>query len=103
MFNNYNAIADLIFGTSDIDIETTKDGYVVEIELPGAKKESIQVRYQNRIMDVLYQNKKGSTLRKQIYLGINVDPKRSTGKYEDGVLTVEFLTKEKDNDLIKIT
>jgi len=90
-----------------LDVSEKKDAYVVKADLPGVKKEDINVRIDGNIVQIdaeVKQEKetKGSddkVLRSERYYGSvsrtfslsqDVDDAKALAKYADGVLTLEL-------------
>lgn len=90
-----------------LDVSEKKDTYVVKADLPGVKKEDINVRIDGNIVQIdaeVKQEKetKGSddkVLRSERYYGSvsrtfslsqDVDDAKAQAKYADGVLTLEL-------------
>lgn len=96
-------------GSLDMRVDVTeKDGtYTVRADLPGVKKEDINVRIDGNIVQIDAEAKRqkdtkeggGKVLRSERYYGAvsraftvaqDVDEAKATAKYEDGVLTLEL-------------
>ena len=90
-----------------VDVSEKKDAYVVKADLPGVKKDDINVRIDGNIVQIdaeVKQEKetKGSddkVLRSERYYGSvsrtfslsqDVDDAKAVAKYADGVLTLEL-------------
>ena len=90
-----------------VDVSEKKDAYVVKADLPGVKKDDINVRIDGNIVQIdaeVKQEKetKGSddkVLRSERYYGSvsrtfslsqDVDDAKAEAKYADGVLTLEL-------------
>ncbi|ABE43150.1 Hsp20/alpha crystallin family protein [Polaromonas sp. JS666] len=90
-----------------LDVSEKKDAYVVKADLPGVKKEDINVRIDGNIVQIdaeVKQEKetRGSddkVLRSERYYGSvsrtfslsqDVDDAKAVAKYADGVLTLEL-------------
>lgn len=90
-----------------LDVSEKKDAYVVKADLPGVKKDDINVRIDGNIVQIdaeVKQEKetKGSddkVLRSERYYGSvsrtfslsqDVDDAKAVAKYADGVLTLEL-------------
>lgn len=90
-----------------VDVSEKKDAYVVKADLPGVKKDDINVRIDGNIVQIdaeVKQEKetRGSddkVLRSERYYGSvsrtfslsqDVDDAKAVAKYADGVLTLEL-------------
>ena len=86
------------------DVKETEDGYEVDVDLPGFKKDEIKLELNQgylvisaeKSLEKTNENKKGKMLRQERYAGAcsrsfyvgNVKPEDVKAKYEDGVLSV---------------
>jgi HSP20 family protein len=86
------------------DVAEQDNAYVVSAELPGVKKEEIQVeidgarvtisaesKVQNETRDgekVVYSERRSGKAVRSFELGTEIDDGASTAKYEDGILTL---------------
>lgn len=96
-------------GSLDVRVDVTeKDGtYTVRADLPGVKKDEINVRIDGNMVQIDAEVKHekdtkdsgGKVLRSERYYGAvsraftlaqDVDEAKATAKYEDGVLTLEL-------------
>lgn len=94
------------------DVKETDDGYVVDIDLPGFKKDEIKVQLDNgyltisaaKGLDKEEKNKKGKYVRheryaggmsRSFYVGENVTKDDIHPKYEDGILSFNVPKAEK--------
>ena len=96
------------------DIRETEDAYILDLELPGFKKDEISVRLENGYLTVGAEkaveengSKSGKVLRKEryegslersFYVGESVRPEEISASYENGVLqlSVPKRTAQKD-------
>ena len=85
-----------------VDVEETDKSYVVKAEIPGVKKEDIDVQIDANVVTITAESKrekqveeKGKVIRSERYygsmlrsfsLGTDVDQAEATAKYTDGVL-----------------
>jgi HSP20 family protein len=85
-----------------VDVEETDKSYVVKAEIPGVKKEDIDVHIDANVVTISAESKrekqveeKGKVIRSERYygsmlrsfsLGTDVDQAEATAKYTDGVL-----------------
>ena len=94
------------------DVKETQDGYVVDIDLPGFKKEEIQMQLENgyltvnasKGLDREEKNEDGRYVRREryagsmsrsFYVGENVTENDIHPRYENGILTFELPKEEK--------
>ena len=94
------------------DVQETQDGYVVDIDLPGFKKEEIQMQLENGYLTVNAskglekeeKNEDGRYVRREryagsmsrsFYVGENVTENDIHPKYENGILTFSLPKEEK--------
>jgi len=90
-----------------VDINEANGAYKVRADLPGVKKEDINVRIDGNIVQIDAEvkqeketkDKAGKVLRSERYQGAisrtfslpqDVDDAKATAKYDDGVLTLEL-------------
>jgi HSP20 family protein len=88
-----------------VDIYEDKDGVVLKAELPGMKKEDIDVRVENNVLTMNGQRKREQEVKEDGYfrcersygsfsrsfsLPTTVDVKKINASYKDGVLTVSL-------------
>lgn len=104
---------DLENAAIDMRVDVTEvDGmYKVRADIPGVKKDDINIRIDGNLVQIEAQAKKeketkesdGRVLRKERWEGTvsraftvaqDVDESKATAKYEDGVLTLELPKKE---------
>ncbi|MCR5330612.1 MAG: Hsp20/alpha crystallin family protein [Lachnospiraceae bacterium] len=105
------------------DVKEHDDAYEVDIDLPGFKKDEIEIRLENGYLSVSAskgldkdeKNKKGKVIRQErysgsmqrsFYVGDNVTQEDVKAKFEDGVLKLTVPKKEAkklpDSKLISI-
>ena len=89
------------------DIRETDEGYELDIDLPGFKKDEIQAELKNGYLTVSAakgldkdeQNKKGEYIRREryagsmsrsFYVGKDITEKDIHGKYENGILMLDI-------------
>jgi HSP20 family protein len=93
-----------------VDVEEKDKSYIVHADMPGVKKEDINVRIDGNIVQIDAETKhqkevkeKGKVLRCERYFGSisrtfslnqDVDEGKAIAKYEDGVLNLELPKKE---------
>jgi HSP20 family protein len=89
-----------------IDVEEKDKNYIVRADIPGVKKEDINVRIDGNIVQIDAESRqekdvkeKGKVLRSERYYGSvsrafslahEVDESKAIAKYENGVLTLEL-------------
>ena len=93
------------------DIRETEDGYELDIDLPGFKKDEIQAELKNGYLTVSAakgldkdeENKKGEYIRREryagsmsrsFYVGEHLDQQDIKAKYEDGILKLSVPKKD---------
>lgn len=95
-FNNMNS------GTFNADIIENEKGYLVQAELPGVKKEDINIEYRDNNLiitakrDEILNNNGNNAIRKERYYGEmarsfyigNVDKNLIRANFENGVLQI---------------
>jgi HSP20 family protein len=93
-----------------IDVEEKDKAYSVRADIPGVKKEDINVRIDGNIVQIDAESKqdkevkeKGKLLRSERYYGAvsrsfslsqDIDESKAVAKYENGVLNLELPKKE---------
>lgn len=94
------------------DVKETDDGYVVDIDLPGFKKEEIELQLENGYLTVsaskgLEKDEKDKndryvrrerytgSMSRSFYVGENVTEKDIHARYENGILTFRLPKEEK--------
>ena len=93
------------------DVKETDEGYEVDVDLPGFKKEEIKLNLENgyltiateKALEKKQENKKGKVLRQErytgtmqrsFYVGETVTEEDIKAKYENGVLSLTIPKKE---------
>ena len=93
------------------DVKETDEGYEVDVDLPGFKKEEIKLNLENgyltiateKALEKKQENKKGKVLRQErytgtmqrsFYVGETVTEEDIKAKYENGVLSLKIPKKE---------
>ncbi len=96
------------------DVKETENGYVVDIDLPGFKKEEIEMQLSDgyltvsaaKGLDKEEQNEKGSYVRRErysgsmsrsFYVGEHVTEEDIHPRYENGILTFSIPKEEKQS------
>lgn len=95
--------------TPAVDIVDQKDKVIAKFDLPGLKKEDIDISIENNVLSVRGEKKEdldqrdGDVIRAERYYGMfyrafnlptSVDPQRVTAKFENGVLEIQVLKRE---------
>lgn len=91
--------------TPALDVYDEKDNFVVKAELPGLKKEDIDINVHNGVLTISGERKRetekkeGQTFRSERYFGrfqrsvslpALVNPSAVKASYKDGVLTIDL-------------
>jgi HSP20 family protein len=91
------------------DIYETKDGYVFKLELPGLKKEDINIELNENTLSIKGERKEEKEVKKEDYHQIescsgtfsrsfalphNIDPKKIDAKMKNGVLELHVAKAE---------
>ena len=92
------------------DVKETDEGYELDVDLPGFKKEEIHLDLENGYLTIstekalenkeekqgklLRQERYSGTMQRSFYVGDNLTEEDITAKYEDGVLKVDLPKKE---------
>jgi len=89
--------------TPGLDVYDEKDHFMVNVELPGLKKEEIELSFQDGALSIsgerksAVENKEGQTFRSERYFGkfqrsvtlpATVDSSKISASYKDGILSV---------------
>ncbi|MGC3957700.1 MAG: Hsp20/alpha crystallin family protein [Verrucomicrobiota bacterium] len=90
------------FHTPDVDIYATKDGYVLEAEMPGVTKDGLEITLEGQELtitgrqteeavsgEVLFRERHGADYRRVFELDPAIDTSRVAARLDQGVL---FLT-----------
>ena len=85
------------------DVKETEGGYEVDIDLPGFKKDEIQMELVNgnltvsaaKGLDKDEKDEKGTYVRRSFYVGEHVTEEDIHPKYENGILTFHIPKEEK--------
>ena len=108
----------LINDTFKVDVQETESGYFIEADLPGVKKEEIELDFNEGKLSILIQReenkneetknyihreRKVSSMKRAIYLQ-NAKPEGIKAKLEDGILklTVDKVNKDEVRQRIEI-
>nr|WP_302597162.1 Hsp20/alpha crystallin family protein [uncultured Cellulosilyticum sp.] len=94
------------------DIKETDEGYEVAIDLPGFKKDEVNVELNNGYLTIsaakgldkeekdkngkyIRQERYAGSMSRSFYIGENITEKDIHAKYEDGILKLDFPKEEK--------
>jgi len=91
------------FVTPNVNILETKDGYVLEAEMPGVNKEGLAVNLEGNVLtlegrrstppatgNLVYRESRDVSFRRVFELDTDVAAERITARIEQGVLTVQL-------------
>ena len=100
------------------DVRETESAYEMDVDLPGFKKEEVQVQLENgyltisasKGLDKDQKDKEGKYIRQERYAGAmsrsfyvgDIQPEQISAKYEDGILKIS-LPKQEKKELPKST
>src|SRR5882757_5255982 len=88
-----------------LDMHDDKDSLIVQLELPGMKKEEIDIALHDGVLTVSgerkmeRENKEGETFRSERYFGkfqrsvtlrVGVDASKVKASYKDGILSIDL-------------
>ena len=114
-FRGFNRPEHVLYGKNaahmmKTDVKETEEGFEVDVELPGFKKEEIHIELQNGYLTIsteknlenkeekegklLRQERYTGTMQRSFYVGENLTEEDIHAKYEDGVLKVDLPKKE---------
>ncbi len=82
-------------------LDAEGENYVVEAELPGVKKNDIDLSMHEDIIHVLAE-REDLAFHGHLHFPIKVNPKKAKAKFTSGLLRVEVPVKEKRSPPIKI-
>lgn len=105
------------FGSSqmNIDVKDVDNKYVIEAELPGVKKEDINIDIDNGVLTLsaetgsernekndnyVYRERRYGTVSRSFSLD-NIDDENIKAQYKDGILTIDLPKKEKERKQIR--
>lgn len=100
------------FGSSqmNIDVRDEKSKYIIEAELPGVKKEDINIDIDNGVLTLsaetgsdknekndnyVYRERRYGSVSRSFSLD-NIDDENIKAQYKDGILTIDLPKKEKE-------
>ena len=75
------------------DLKEHDEGYELKVDLPGFKKDQIDLQLQNgkdKKGKIVHQERYEGSMTRSFYIGENVKEEDVHAKFEDGVLTLDF-------------
>ena len=89
------------------DLKESEDGYELNVDLPGFKKDQIQLQLENGYLTVaatknlteehkdgsgriVHQERYAGSMQRSFYVGSNLTEEDIKARFEDGVLTLNF-------------
>lgn len=81
-----------------------ENAYELEVELPGVRKEDIEIHFENKVLSVSAIRKRGEAewkFKRDFRVSENVDTENVKASYENGILLLE-LPKKKQPEVKKI-
>lgn len=99
-------------GNFRVDLKENEENYIIEADLPGVKKESIDIDFENNYLVIsakredALEEKKENFVRRERYYGEfkrsfyidNVDEDKISATFKDGVLKIVLPKLNKGND-----
>ena len=79
------------------DVKETDDGYEVDVDLPGFKKDEIHLELkdkENKQGKMLRQERYSGVMQRSFYVGEHLTEEDVKASYESGVLHIKFPKKE---------
>ena len=110
LYNLMNEVNNMFYKEAlkkfDIDLLEIENGYKVIAEIPGFKKENINITFEEGSLTIeakrekedgkyLIKERSDLDVKRVINLG-DIEEESLTAKYENGLLTVTIITKEPD-------
>jgi HSP20 family protein len=96
------------FVTPEVNIFETKDGYVLEAEMPGVSKEGLEITLENNELTIvghraqenapgepLFRERNGADFRRVFELDPAIDTAKVCARMEQGVLTLTLPKSER--------
>jgi len=115
-FFNRGFLSDDIPNAFRVDLREENNIYIVEADLPGAKKEDITLRYENGYLTInvkhnednerkeeknyIYRERRFGQTQRNIYID-NIIEDKVEAKFNNGVLTVNLPKKDENKDRTK--
>jgi len=111
LFNEFSTILDTFSGIGRTNVLETEKNYQVELLMPGAEKEKIDLNIENNVLSIMYKSdeKKEEYLHREwsysefnrsFTLPDNVDTSDIDASYNNGVLKI---TLNKKHELAKLS
>ncbi|NLW23590.1 MAG: Hsp20/alpha crystallin family protein [Tissierellia bacterium] len=109
--NNFLTMMSNIQGNFRVDVKETENEFIVEADLPGIKKEAIEIVYHNNYLVINAKREEGLEEKKENYVRRerhygefkrslyldNVDEDKIDASFKDGVLRITLPKLNKDN------
>jgi HSP20 family protein len=109
LFNQiFNETSSSAYSALKTDVIKTQKGFEVEMEIPGFKKEEINLSYEKEVLTVWAERKPAESSDERSYVRAEraskvkrsfvvkgIDEEKITAKYENGLLTISLPLKEK--------
>ena len=109
LFNQFfNEVSTSGYSSLKTDVIKTQKGFEVEMEIPGFKKEEINLSYEKEVLTVWAEREPAAASDERKYLRAEraykvkrafvvkgIDEDKITAKYESGLLTINLPLKEK--------
>lgn len=87
-------------------IEESESGYSITLEVPGMTKKDIKITIDNKILKIKgskkINSKMNSTINKEFTANVYIDPKTSSARVENGILTINLAKARGTSNEIKI-
>jgi len=103
-----NASPDRNYFSPEVNIYETKEGYVLEAEMPGVNKSGLEITLEGNVLtflghrgddfldaSLLYRESKPADFRRVFELDPAIDTSKISAKIEQGVLTLHLPKSEK--------
>lgn len=85
-------------------IYETENGFTLEVELPGVKKENVSIQMEKNVLSVKGSRKRGeteTTYERSFRVADQIDTEKVSAVMEDGILSIS-LSKKKEAEAKKI-
>lgn len=105
------------YGSFKLDVKSTKKEYIIEAEMPGIKKDEINLKVEDQTLcisicreknvaddkdDYLHRERYASATERNICLR-DADFKQTKAKLDNGILTITIAKQKKNSDVQKIS